>query len=274
MENIINKKFKRIGSVGGDIFEPIDIETQNETEWIIFSNGARCKKETFNTEFELIIETINETKNQQNLEIDPDAFFNTPTADESLLNQLDLAVTNPEALAQKTRYDLSEPQPPAHMLKAMESQPQIKGSGILDRLTDDMIDTSMNQYNTQQNFQQNFQQQLRVNRSPEFDVFDRVKKSEKVIITIPFEIKLPKASKIDTMDDMFESSFIEYISEQYINETVMKDVEQLKQIISDSIKEWVDINLNNKKVKLKNSNTFLIDKPEEITEIKETNEED
>ena len=50
----------------------------------------------------------------------------------------------------------------------------------------------------------------------EYKVFSNVKKTEELEISIPFNIKLPKAQKIDVLNDMFESSFIEFIAKKEV----------------------------------------------------------
>lgn len=277
---IFNKQYKRKGSVGGDIFIPIDTETSGDTVWIIFNNGARCKEETFNNDFELINSNVlvNENNNQDSDYIDPDKFF-APAAPESLLNDIETAINNPQSLG-KPKYDLSEPQPPAHMLAAMESKQP--ANHLLARLDDEPI----NNYENQPQFNQNFNRVKEV-RLPEWDVFDRVKKSDQVQIHIPFNIKLPKATKIDTMDDMFETSFIEYLAKQYIDTVLLQNTELLKEILTNAISEWVDNEMSNKRKKSKiESEVFEIkteskakdkakinEEPEIVEEPEETNQE-
>lgn len=265
----INGKYKRKGSVGTNVFIPTDMQEINNENYVLFENGAKCKLSTFKNDFELIGNGENNTVNENNVidddgPIDPDAFFESGNIGHSLADQVDKIATDPNYVqnlqkgpSRQESRDLSQDkQPPAHMM----GDNNAVNYDLNNRLTDD------NQQNLQPN-QQNLQPQInKTNRLPEHDIFDRVKANSELEIIIPFKLTIPKSQKIDTMDDMFESSFIEYLAEKYVNENIVNNLDILKELINKGIEEWVEKDLESKRKKKATvkTDTFEIkeDKPE------------
>jgi len=267
----INGKYKRKGTVGTNIFIPINTETLNEEEYVLFENGAKCKLSTFKQDFELVNNIENNKMNENiNIDIDdspidPDKFF-SGGVDDSILDQVEQAVKNPAGLnntpSRQDSRDLSNPQPPEHMTRQNN---QAINYDLNSRLGN----------NQEQNQSINQEREVKTNRLPEHDIFDRVKSNSDLEIIIPFKITIPKSQKIDTMDDMFESSFIEYLAQKYVDENIVSNLDNLKQLIQSGIEEWVekDLNSNRKKKASVKTDSFEIKKEEpkkeEPTEEKE-----
>ena len=261
----LNKEYRRTGSVSNNVFIPTRIEVINDEEYVIFTNGGRCKVSTFNQDFVLNTSTnesmnINVGEDTAITAIDPDDFFK-PKVDENLISSVEQHVTNPGTISNGPRpesRDLTNPhsqhntpEPPAHMLNNHNRQPM--NYDLHDRINN----TNTGQQNIQQNIVNNN------NRLPEHDIFDRVKSNSDLEIVIPFKLTIPKSQKIDTMDDMFESSFVDYLANKYINEVVTANLEKLETLIRNGINEWVEISLNSKKRKaVVKSEPFDIKKPE------------
>lgn len=272
----LNKEYRRIGSVANNVFIPTRIEVINDEEYVIFTNGGRCKVSTFNQDFVLNTST-NESMNINDGDdtvIDPDEFFK-PKVDENLIDIVEQHVTNPGTISNGPRpesRDLTNPhsqyntpEPPAHMLNNHNKQP----------MNYDLHNRINNTNTGHQNVQQNTM--INNNRLPEYDIFDRVKSNSELEIVIPFKLTIPKSQKIDTMDDMFESSFVDYLANKYINEVVTTNLEKLETLIRDGINEWVEISLNSKKRKaVVKSEPFDIKKPEtkEKTEVSDSTQEE
>lgn len=239
----LNKQYKRKGSVSNNVFIPQKLQMINDENYVIFTNDAKCKLNTFQNEFEEI-ESNNITEssnvNTNNETIDPDSFFNPKMSEnDPLLDDVELVLKNPNA---KTKNNLPEeyknsrlvgnnydtPQPPAHMMQQNNAPVNYD---LTNRLNND---------NTPQPTQQPIQQ---TNRLPEHDIFDRVKSKSELEIVVPFLVNIPTSQKIDTMDDMFESSFIDYLAEKYAH-IFLNNIDLLKEKIKLSIEEWVSNDLN------------------------------
>jgi hypothetical protein len=231
MENIINKTYKRKNAVNSDVFTVYEITKTDDIDWVIFTNGAKCKLSTLTSEFELL-NNINESNNNNNNTdddiIDPDKFLSTPLNDDNLLKQVETAFTNPSALPQQTE-------------RSRESKP-------LNNDLTSRIEQPLEQQNVQQIVQQIVPQKVEL---PEYAVFKRAKKSEYLEVLIPFKIHLPKANKIDTLNDMFETSFIEYLAKEFIEKNVVNNTKDIEQAIEQGIEQWIDIKLSNSRKKSK-----------------------
>lgn len=225
MEDILNKTYKRKGAINSDTF----IVENIENDFVIFTNGARCKITTLQTDFEELLST---TENLEP-ELNADTFFDTPFVDNTVLDQLETVITNPNTI--------------------IKQSDNFKNSKSLD------IDNDNNSFNNRLNESKHESQQvfnnneeIVKNRLPEWDVFDRVKKSEEIEILVPFKIKLPRPEKLDALNDMFETSFSMYLAKQYIKDYVINNSIQLQKTIQDSIEEWMETELyGNKKKKAK-----------------------
>lgn len=251
---IIDKQFVR-GNDNSVIYVPKNIEN----DFVIFENGAKCKLETFFKEFNEF-GTVNENSTHSNISsndvVDADSFFNKPIANDGLLNQLENVIKNPgmsnsgssrfresvEAGTGKNVKDLSEVKPVNGPIQLKENPAEmIKKSGLENRLTDNQPE-NINQTPIQQTtpIAETTQSAVQTNRLPEWDMFDRVKKSETVTISIPIKIQLPKAQRIEALNDMFETSFISYIAKQYIQNELSGKSKSLQMTIQNEIENWMN----------------------------------
>lgn len=206
-----------------------------DNDFVLFDNNARCKLSTFISDFEEIKPTINST----NVELNPDTFFSGVNIDESLLEQLETLHKNPNI----------------HIPPTQPISPETQNNIINN--------------NTQINSIKKPQE----NRLPEWDVFDNVKLSEEIEILIPFKIKVPKAEKIDILNDMFKTTFTSYIAKKYINTNIINNSSNIQLLIQNGIENWIDseINGNTKKitkksVKKNNDTTKIIIPDIKLTE--------
>lgn len=227
--DILNKSYKRKNSTDSDIFT-VD---KFDGEYVIFTNGARCMTVTLMTDFEEVSGTVNENVNSEPA-VNPETFFNTPIVDENLMQQMESIVKNPN----------TNIQPSAKMQESVSLNDDNRqyekvspggNNNFANRLSTDenMPETSSVENNNQP----------KSNRLPEWDVFDNVKLSEEIEILIPFKIKLPKAEKIDLLNDMFKTSFTAYLSKKYINDNIVKNSIKLQTTFQKSIEEWMDSEL-------------------------------
>jgi len=248
MEQILNKKYIRKNSINSDIFIPININDQD----IHFSNGAIGNINSFMNDFEEYKEQITES-----LELDPNSFFNTPTNDQKLLNDVESIAKNPSAkigMSQKYQEEL-------------QNQPSFLNYNNTNNNTED---TEIN-YTVQENTSI-LNKVKPSNRLPEYDVFDRIKKSEEIEILIPFTIKLPRAEKIDAINDMFETSLTDYLSKMYIEDNISKNSKKLQKLIKDSIEEWVEKELySNKKPRKVRKNKVQEVEKVQVEKVQEEN---
>jgi hypothetical protein len=252
MENILNKSYKRKNDVNSDIFTALSIDN----DFVIFSNGAKCKIATLMTDFVVSDNNFENVSESVNLELNPDTFFDTPlNTNDPVYDQLDQAVITPgqQTHSQKLRNSVS-------LDESVPNKPlqinAINKNG-LNLGNDDNNDLNNNTQNSTYN----------ENRLPEWDVFDRVKKSEEIDFELTFKIKLPKAQKIDALNDMFETSFINYLAKQYIKDNVINNTIDLQLTIKDAIEKWVDDSIyGNKKTTTKKTRKPIV-KTEVKTEV-------
>jgi hypothetical protein len=238
MNDILNFTYKRDNSVDSDVFIPKEIDG----DFVIFENGARCKIETLQNDFiKVDINSLNENidgNNHDNDSINPDTFFDTPLAID--LDTVEKAVTNPGSIAPSERINDSVSLDNRYeKVNPGGNSNTNNNNGLLGRL-DDNSDVQEGPNNTQQN---------NAIRLPEWDVFDRVKKADEIEILIPFTIKLPRAEKIDALNDMFETSFISYLAKQYIKENVINNSLGIQKTIAEGIENWMETELYGNKNK-------------------------
>lgn len=215
INDILHKTYQRIVSTSGDTF----YASQLDGEFVIFSNGARIKLTTLLADFETV-GAINETASNksQNTEsqiLNPDTFFSSTAP-------LPEVKTVEQAIA------------PTIAPSTIDGKPAFNNSNELGglKLNDDTPTNSIA-------IPQQQQQPQPSNRLPEWDSFDRVKKSEDVELNVTIKIKLPKARHIESINDMYETSFVAYLAKQY-----MADPMNIQKQIREAIEEWVEIEMN------------------------------
>ncbi len=238
--------YKRKDTENGQLFVVESIDNVNN--FILFENGAKIKPETIQKDFELVTRQMSESLNGPSLGPDPNTFFDTPLSADAL------------------------PAKP-------EGNPIVENS-ITSRLTD--LNAQNNNIPTQTQSspiispnQSNNSNLPELNipeiRLPEFDIFDRIKKDQDIVINVELKIKLPSAQKISAMDDMFESSLIDYLAKQYISKANSNEIR--KQMVK-AIKDWVDVELGIKKpivklAKKKKSEVKPVEAKEETVVVQE-----
>jgi len=228
---ILDKSYKRKNSSDSDVFTVDKLDG----EYVIFSNGARCKIATLITDFDQVQDFTNEPTDSE-VVVNPDTFFDTPIVDESLIQQMESIVKNSN----------TNIQPSARLHESVSLDDDSKyekvahggnTGGLTDRLTDNghtpNTETALNNPG-----------HPRAIRMPEYDVFDNVKLSEEIEILIPFKIRLPKAEKIDLLNDMFKTSFTAYLSKKFINDDIVKNSAKLQITFQKSIEDWMEGELN------------------------------
>ncbi len=234
--DIINKSYKRKDSIESDTFTVESVDG----DFVVFTNGARCKLATVFSDFEEIgTSNINEMVSN-GTGLNPDTFFDTPLHDPAALQALDTIVTNPN-MVQSTG-----PRADSRSIGDLENGPQKPAHtfNINDRLSGDTPVQSNN------DIQEHYVAPT-VNRLPEWDMFDRVKKTEEIEINIAFKIKLPRPEKIDTLNDMFETSFTMYLAKQYIKDNLSGNTITLQNTIQQSIEDWMEEEMYSDKPKKK-----------------------
>jgi len=217
--DILNKSYKRKNATDSDVF----IIDKIDGDFVVFTNGARCKQDTLLNDF--VDVTLNENIST---DITPNAetFFNTPAVDDTLLQQLEKIHTNPNAtITPSNRLQESV------SLDDNKQYEKVSPNGFVNGLTDEQSNETI--------------PQVKSNRLPEWDVFDNVKLSEEIEITVPFKIKLPRPEKIDILNDMFKTSFTAYLSKKYINENIINNSAKLQMMIQKSIEDWMNTELSN-----------------------------
>lgn len=250
---IVNKYFKR--KLGVDA--PAKI-TNVDGGFAIFENGARCKLDTLLSEFEQVqITQIQEQKivNNNNVEIDPEAFFNTPLTDPSILNQLEELVKNPDMKIERTTQDMpsvdlttnkvigqsnnnGEPQPPASMMK--------NGQGPKDMFAA-RLNGEENPMGDQQPGNQYIPPVVRTEPA-EYEVFNNVKLTDELELTIPLTIRVPKAHKVDVLNDMFKTPFVEFLADREVS-AILKNKKAFMDLIVEQLEGWLDDELDIKSKK-------------------------
>lgn len=219
--------YKRKGDNLSDIF----IVDTVDGEFVIFENGARCKISTLQTDFDLIVNQID-----NDTEIDFEKFFNTPLGDESLLESVKKVAQNPNTQIVPTR--------------------QVEQQNTLFPTIE-----SPNEQLTETN------QQIKEVKLPEWAVFERAKRSEEIEILIPFVIKLPRAEKIDALNDLFETSFIDFLAKDFIKENVIKNSNKIEKTLASKIEEWMEEQLYGSSTKKKTTKTKPVKKPKVVEEV-------
>lgn len=261
--NIINKSYKRINAVNSDIF----VVDFMDGDFVVFKNGGRCKLSTLLSEFEEIT-GVNEHYTSNDAPIDPDTFLNsTINENDPLLQQMELIANNPNAQVPESTKLRESVSLDDKYVKVAPGTSHAPVGGLANRLTqtDD----------TQPYVNEGVQEANSTPRLPEWDVFDRVKKSDEIEILVPFKIKLPKAQKIDALNDMFETSFTMYLAKQYIKNNVVNNSIALQKTIQVAIEEWMEEELYGNGPKRKKSKPVRVKKTKETVkeEITETPEE-
>jgi hypothetical protein len=242
MEDFKGKSYVRLNSPNTDAL------TVKETEgdFVYFTNGAKCKISTLENEF-VEAGSINENVGSvsDSFTIDPDAFFNTPANPDLVFNN------DPSKIENSFEVGNTPKEQNANTLESRLNEdngiknysgPQYPALNPYNNVDEPAINVSQSQQHTPA--PKHVEKRL-----PEWDVFDRLKTSEEITINIPFTIRLPKAQKIDAMNDMFESSLIEYLAKQFVENNVVKDSKMVQNKLSDAIEEWVEEELYGKKKK-------------------------
>ncbi len=252
MDSILNKSYKRKNAPLSDTFTVDKLDG----EFVVFSNGARCKLDTLQNDFAEV-----GTEQFINEEATPnvDTFFNTPSVDESLLNQLETVVKNPNASINSSRLhesvSLDEPEDNKQYEKVGPGK-SAQASAFANRMSDEPV-----QNNTQTNAPKSA-------RLPEWDVFDNVKLTDEIEIVIPFKIKLPRAEKIDVLNDMFKTSFTAYLAKKYIADNIVNNSVKLQLTLQKSIEDWMESEIGGgkKRKPVKKGKVVKAEEPE----VKET----
>lgn len=225
------KTYSRKNSQSNDLFKVSGMDG----DFVLFENGAKCKIETLQSDF-MEVFAMNESAPAG--EIDPDAFFNTPTNadlvfndDPSKINISSSAkdVSNPNSL--ENRFN-EEP---------ATSMANYKGPQYPNIGNDNQPIVTTNE-----------EAQPKSNRPPEWELFDRMKKTEEITINIPFKVKVPKATKIEAMNDTFETSLTEYLAVQFVRDNVVKNSEKVRLDIQTAIEEWMEKQIYGKSKKKTN----------------------
>lgn len=261
VKDILNKSYQRIGSTNGDTF----FTQQLDGEFVICSNGARIKLTTLLSEFQIAGSGVNEKlesqpffMNESQSTIDPNNFFNTPAPIEaivesnkvreapSIINGQVLSSSGPTATT-NTNFQ----QPPPSFLKTGASN---DAEQLLAHSGGNVINNE-----TQQQ-----PQQIQSTRLPEWDMFDRVKKSEEVELNVTIKITLPKARHIDAINDMYQTKYSAYFAKQYLAEGT-----SIQAQLREAIEEWMDNELNGTEPKKKAASKTI--KPKKQKETPKTN---
>ncbi len=246
VKDILNKSYQRIGSTNGDTF----YTQQLDGEFVICSNGARIKLTTLLSEFQ-IAGSVNENiqsqpffMNEPETRIDPNKFFDTPAPIETIVESTKVreapSVINGQVLSSgpgNTTQNQFQ-QPPPSFLKTSNDAEQLlahSGGNVIEN----------NEQVQQQSQSQQPQQQQSI-RLPEWDMFDRIKKTEEVELNVTIKITLPKARHIDAINDMYQTKFSAFLAKQYLT-----DGSSIQTQIREAIEEWMDIELNGGKPKKK-----------------------
>lgn len=257
--NILNKSYKRKGATDSDIFVAKTIDG----DFVIFSNGARCKIDTLINEFEETISTSNESSE---LVPNADTFFNPISENSELLNQVEKLATNPNAVIEgsaKLQESVSLDDNRFEKITPGGQKQPAQSNGLGDRLSNNDDLQSPDYDNTP----------APVQRVPEHEVFDKVKLSEEIEITVPFKIRLPRADKLDLLNDMFNISFTAYLAKKYINDNIVNNSVKLQSMIKDAIETWMEDELSSGPKKPKGKESKKSKKSEPVVEVKPVEKE-
>ncbi len=245
MEITVNKTYKRRGT--NDLLKLVNVENG----FAVFENNARCKIETLMSDFEEgnaspIYENINVPVFNTG-PIDPEQFFAEPTAiDPKLFASLETAIKNPNAAKRTipdqpsrdltdnkiigkpvTQQQIADPEfkiPPSMMPKK-----PIGVNDIANRLSEGPQNETIPPNDDYPEPQ----------ASPEEIMFNKVKKTELVEFTLPLKIKLPKARHIETLNDMFETSFVSHLAKQAIQDLI-NNPSKLKIELVAQMEKWLE----------------------------------
>lgn len=243
--DILNKSYKRKNAPDSDTF----VVDKIDGEFVVFTNGARCKIETLINDFVDVSQAVNE-----NADLDPDKFFNTPIADTSLLNTIEQIHKNPNAqIAASSRLAESVSLDDDNIYEKV-------GPGANNAFADRLSNNAEQPAPKQQS-----------QRLPEWDVFDSVKLTEEIEITIPFKIKLPRAEKIDILNDMFKTPFTAYIAKKYISDNIVNNSVKIQLMLQQAIEEWIESELGgtqSKKKKPASRKKIAVETAPTVTDIK------
>lgn len=252
--DILKKSYVRKSDPNSDIFTVDKIDNG----FIIFTNGARCKPETLAADF---AEYFMTNTNDELPELIPnaDTFFNSPLG------------INPDNIINP---DDSEKLKNSTSLGSLENDARYEKVGPGATNTNSGLSNLINN-DTDEPVQQ------RIAREPEWDVFDNVKLAEEIEILVPFKIKLPRAEKIDVLNDMFKTSFTAYLAKKYITDNIINNSATLQMALKKGIEDWIESELYDgkkkkpiKKILKKNKEEtvepIIIPKPE-VTETTASN---
>lgn len=236
---IVNKFFKRKGTN-----DSADKIINVESGFAIFNSGARCKLETLLSDFEIVEMIKEQTDSISLLEPNPDTFFNVnDSASEQFLQEFQ---KNPNIITQKRSI---EDKPSVDLTYNKVITNPIKNdfeNRLFENINEPYSENSVYNGPNKNEENSNYANPNIIQEPAEYKVFSNVKKTEELEISIPFNIKLPKAQKIDVLNDMFESSFIEFIAKKEV-ENLLKNPNQLISIIEEQLTDWLDITLYGKK---------------------------
>lgn len=266
---IIGKSFKRNNT--NTIHKAIDIDNG----FVIFDNNARCKLDTLMTEFEKI-ESVSESTKTNDF-IDPDTFFNTPLSEDmvSKLNEnikttrsiqdtpsvsVDTTTGDRQIIYNKS-YEENTP------INNVQNQQFKNNNDAIRSFIEGPSDNIVVENKTRNdNFYPANNSPVNTNINidpPEWSVYKNVKLTDTITINVPLVIKLPKAQKMDVLNDMFESSFVEYLANKELN-NITNDKENILNLIKESIENWMDLQLYGKVKKKKNTKSALKSKAKSI----------
>lgn len=254
--DILNKNYKRRNAPDSDVFYAKELNGDS----VIFSNGAICKLTTLVSEFEetTVIQSP-VTLVSESADINPDTFFNTPSTDNTLLDQVEKLVKNPNAQiegSQKLNQSVNLDDSRYEVVNPGGKQIQ-NNNGLASRLNSEnsIVQNSTDSENVKQT----------VKRLPEYDVFDNVKLTQEIEIIVPFKIKLPKADRIDILNDMFKTTFTDYLAKKYISDNIVNNSKKLQDLIKQGIETWMEEQITGKKSKkTKKSKTIDIIEEKDI----------
>jgi len=227
--DFLNKPYVRRGAPDSDTFIPIQVDNG----FVVFENGARCKEETFNTDF-VAVGTVNESASHVDIinaeKIDPDAFFmgSSEATKKLIMGQVDNPGQTAPRIVNQPGGVVSIDGNPSALANTMYENPYERAN---------VDDTTLG--STPMSTTQQIALTPAETRLPEYDVFDRVKKSETIDINITFKLSLPRPEKLDAMNDLFETSFTAYLAKQYIKENLVKNPITVQMAIKDAIEEWM-----------------------------------
>lgn len=260
--DILNKSYKRKGATDSDIF----VSKSIDGDFVIFSNGARCKIDTLINDFE---ETASTNYNTEPVELVPnaDTFFSAKISeDDSLLKQVEKLATDPNAVIEgstKLQESVSLDDNRFEKITPGGQKQPSQSNGLGDRLSNN-DDLQSPDYDSTP---------APVQRVPEHEVFDKVKLSEEIEITVPFKIRLPRADKLDLLNDMFNISFTAYLAKKYINDNIVNNSVKLQSMIKDAIESWMEDELSNGPKKPKGKESKKSKKSEPVIEVKPVEKE-